>query len=185
MKLSEFMKNPFISSIKDKTNWTFSETGTKKPMDFNFILKCKENPSIQYYPLGASFADNNKPLVTLPEMAKVSDDFPNAAYFLSQLTDSFVVLDIEPSCPKDIKAELLHYPYDYVEISASGKGVHAIITDLNTKYPTIKQNAVKLQEEHKYYEFQMLDNDKAREILGGDPGLKKKEDMPVDISSFD
>ena len=31
---------------------------------------------------------------------------------------------------------------------------------------------------HKYYEFQMLDNDKAREILGGDPGLKKKEDMP-------
>ena len=33
---------------------------------------------------------------------------------------------------------------------------------------------------HKYYEFQMLDNNKAREILGGDPGLKKKEEQKVE-----
>ena len=33
---------------------------------------------------------------------------------------------------------------------------------------------------HKYYEFQMLDNNKAREILGGDPGLKKKKEQKVE-----
>ena len=163
MKLNEFMNNEFIQTIKDREQWTLSEQGSKKPLDMNYMIAHANDA--EYRPIGASFANNNKPLVTLDRMGHFFSEFlhtdidkitiPNAAYDLSQLTDDFMVLDIEPTCPDVMKNELLKFPYPYVEKSMSGKGIHAIIPNnmMNTKFEDIRKNASKLQEEHRYYEF--------------------------------
>ena len=112
-----FIKNPFIASISYNEKWTIS-TNKKMPVDmFQLIYKNKIS--------GAAFKDNT----TLTTLHNIHSHIPNAAnfaYYLDTRIDGFVILDIEPSCPEDIRNQLLTMDWIYGEKSMSGKGIHLV-----------------------------------------------------------
>lgn len=118
MDFSDFYNHPFIQSISGRERWTVSDN-TKRPIDmFVFIHQFGRVT-------GAAFTDENS-LVDLPTLCKHIPNAANNAYYMDVLVDDFVVLDIEKTCPDDIKAELLKLPYIYGETSLSGKGYHLV-----------------------------------------------------------
>lgn len=118
MNFDYFANHPFVQSIAQNDRWTAS-TKTKMPIDMN---RLRTKGII----IGASFADGNQPLVTLPELIETIPDATNAAYNLKQALDKFFIVDIEPECPADVRDELLRLPYTYGELSMSGRGFHLV-----------------------------------------------------------
>lgn len=141
----DFYEHPFIKSIKDNKKWTIS-TNKKMPIDifmhesFNCIT-------------GALFT-NSHALTSLNHLCELFPRAKNHAYYMDALVDNFVLLDIEPKCPDDIKQKLLETNYVYGEISMSGKGVHLVfpVPDCIDDYPIVK-NKIVMKEEHGYYEI--------------------------------
>lgn len=102
---------------------------------------------------GAQFT-NEQSLVSLSQLCDELPTATNNAYYLDSLQDNIFVLDIEPKCPDDMKQELLKLPYDYGEISMSGKGYHLVfhLPDNFYNFPVATQKIV-MKEEHGYYEI--------------------------------
>lgn len=152
----KFCDHPFIASIADRKHWTMScrltdkngktTKGNKAPIDM-YMLKYRQ--TVQ----GAKFQDERS-CVSLDELSQIVLAPPNCAYFLDALTDNFVVLDIEPSCPDTIKKKLLQLDYIYGEISMSKKGYHLVfpLPDCINEYPNAIQKIV-FKEKHGYYEI--------------------------------
>ena len=147
MDINEFLKNDFIKSIANNEKWTIS-TNEKKPIDMNFL---KNNQKI----IGASFKNDNQPLISLYEVAKLVPNAANATYLLNSLEDNFVVIDIEPSCSPELRDELLKLPYKYCEISMSGKGFHLVMDKPDTKYPNILECKERIRPKNGEYEILM------------------------------
>lgn len=103
--------------------------------------------------VGASFKDGNMPLVDLYDVRNILPNATNATYSLNQALDDFIVLDIEPRCPPEIRDNLLTLPYMYGELSMSGKGFHLIFHKPSTKYEEILMSKPAIREENGYYEF--------------------------------
>lgn len=139
-----FMDNDFIRSISGNEQWTIS-TKDKMPVDAKQLMNHKV--------CGASFANGNNPLVTLPHLFSIISRPTNAAYRLCA-ADSFVVLDIEAKCPKEIKYSLLGLPYLYAERSMSGKGFHLIFNrPEDTAYENILNSKSVVRDKNGYYEI--------------------------------
>ena len=141
-----FRNNPFIASIADNERWTVS-TSQKMPIDmYTFI-----NKGI----ISGAVYNNELSLVTLDALNQA---IPNAAvytYYMDALIDNFVVLDIEPKCPDEIKESLLNMKCLYAETSMSGKGIHMIFKapmNVFKQYPSAKEKTA-MKEEHGYYEI--------------------------------
>lgn len=141
----EFYSNPWIQSIADYHKWTVSDSN-KMPID----MFCFE---YQHRICGALFTDENS-LTSLSHLCELIPNAKNNTYYLDALTDKIVVLDIEPTCPDDIKQQLLNMPYVYGETSMSGKGYHLIfpLPKCIDDYPIAKTKVV-MKEEHGYYEI--------------------------------
>ena len=103
--------------------------------------------------VGASFKNGNMPLVDLYDVRNILPNATNAAYSLNQALDDFVVLDIEPKCPPEIRDNLLTLPYLYGELSMSGRGFHLVFRKPSTKYEQILMSKPAIREENGYYEF--------------------------------
>jgi hypothetical protein len=144
---SAFYTNPLIQSIKDRAKWTISDKD-KMPIDMYALM-------VEHRISGALSTDENS-LVSLDKLCQYMPTAANNAYYLDALIDGFVVLDIEPKCPDDIKSELLRLPYEYGEVSMSGKGYHLLfkMPDCISEYPAAQKKIV-LKEEHGYYEILM------------------------------
>lgn len=143
-QFKEFYESDFVQMAKDKEKWTVSKD--KVPVDmWGYIL--------EHRVYGALYNDGTS-LVTLDRLLKEVPSYPNNAYYLDALDDNFVVLDIEPKCPDDIKAMLLKTPYLYGEVSMSGKGYHLIfaLPACFSEYP-IAQIKKTMTEKHGYYEI--------------------------------
>lgn len=121
---SKFINHPFIQQHKDKPKWTVSTmNGTKMPCD---MLDLMTRDVIR----GADFYDEQ----SLTTLAKVDNVFfqrtgspaPNHTFYLEAAMDGFCILDIEPTCPEDLKNQLLQMDYIYGEVSMSGKGYHLV-----------------------------------------------------------
>lgn len=143
--LNNFCKHPFIESISQKKKWTVSSP-KKVPLDV-CIYKKEQRIS------GAMYTDERS-LVSLDELIELIPNTANCTFYLDCITDCFVILDIEPKCPDEIKQKLLNLPYIYGEISMSGKGYHLVfpLPDCFDKYPSAKKKKV-MKEEHGYYEI--------------------------------
>lgn len=102
---------------------------------------------------GAQFTDENS-LVDLSTLCKILPDATNNAFYMDALIDHFVILDVEPKCPSDIKNEMLKLPYIYGEYSMSGQGYHLVFPLPKTfyNYPIAIQKCA-LKEEHGWYEI--------------------------------
>lgn len=141
-----FYENDFIKSIAGNDKWTISDN-KKVPIDMKALIYDKKI-------YGANMYSEINPCVTLNELLNTVPNATNHAYYLDCAIDKFVVLDVEPKCPDEIKKELLKLPYLYGEISMSGKGYHMVFTlpDSFYDYPAATQKLA-LKEEHGYYEI--------------------------------
>lgn len=144
-----FYTNRAILSIANKPRWAVSDTN-KRPIDIPTLT----NPDPEFARVVGVREITNGHLVTLPELTNIPIEFRNNAYYLRANIDNILVLDIEPSCPTEIRDQLLRLPYLYAETSMSGKGFHLImpLPDNYHDYPNATAKK-KLQEPHKYYEI--------------------------------
>lgn len=141
----EFYNHPFIQSIAPIERWTVSDKD-KKPLDmFEWIYRKRL--------VGAATTDSNS-LISLPKLCEIIPNAVNNTFFMDSLIDNFVMLDIEKTCPDNIKAELLQLPYIYGETSLSGKGYHLVfpLPDCFYEYPAATKKLT-MKEEHGYYEI--------------------------------
>ena len=141
----EFYHNPLFQRIKDTPKWTISDKN-KRPIDMRAL---KDRGEIR----GAEHTNENS-LMTLPELCEFLPNAANHAFYLDALTDGFVVLDVEPKCPEEIKRKMLSLPYLYGEVSMSGKGLHLVflLPECIKDYP-IAQKKVVLKEANGFYEI--------------------------------
>lgn len=144
-KMEKFKNKEFLKNIKDVEKWTIS-TNRKIPCDIKTYL----STGMLH---GAKYMDS-RCLTTLEHLYQTFPTMANAAYFADAILDKFVVLDIEPSCPQNIRDEFLKTNYIYGETSMSGKGLHLVYhlpPDVHN-FPDALQKKV-WKEEHGYYEF--------------------------------
>ena len=140
----DFIKHPFIQTIANKKCWTVSDN-KKRPID---MIEFRDNHIVK----GAIFS-NEKSLVDLYELNTILPNAANYAFYLEADEDNFVVLDIEPSCPDNIKSEFLKMNPLYIETSMSGKGIHMIFEypkHIMEKYPNAFNKSVFRGENHEY-----------------------------------
>lgn len=145
INLKYFIDNNFIQTIAENNRWTVS-TKNKMPIDMNIL---RNEGKIK----GATYKNGNMPLVNLYDIYNILPNAVNATYNLNQNLDNFVVLDIEPKCPEQLKNELLKLPYIYGELSMSGKGFHLVFPKPVTEYEEILISKTAIREENGYYEF--------------------------------
>ena len=142
-----FYDNPVIKALADKPKWTVSDSD-KRPIDM-YDLK---NRGVVH---GALTNKGYNPYVTLNELCDFLPNASNNAFFLDSLEDDIVVLDIEPICPKELRSKLLKLPFEYAEISMSGKGIHMIFKlpkHILDEYPVVRERTY-MREENGYYEI--------------------------------
>lgn len=139
--IQDFIDNPTIRYLAAKPYWTVN-VEKKKPLD----IKEFERTGLI---IGAK---NEKCLTTLSDLLRIIDVIPKQfVYSLNAARDNVVVLDIEKTCPDDIKTELLKLPFLYGDISMSGLGCHLVLPC--PPLDEITQQKVVLKEDHGYYEI--------------------------------
>lgn len=144
-----FRNHPFIQSIANIPKWTISDD-KKMPLDMQKLIT---EDKIQ----GANFY-NEQSLATLDEVdnffTQLNQIPKNHTFYLNTVTDEFMILDIEPECPEEIRQKLLNTPFLYGEVSLSGKGIHLVFGQpaCFLDYPNAYKKPA-LKEEHKYYEI--------------------------------
>lgn len=142
-----FYNNPFVQKIANMEKWTVSDN-TKRPIDMHALIH-------EQKVWGMAFDRGYNPLVDLKTLCNVIPTAANNAFYLDALSDNFVVLDIEPTCPEPIKQKFLELPYLYGETSMSGKGLHLVFDlpkDIIEKYPNAKTK-IALKDGNGYYEI--------------------------------
>lgn len=150
---SDFYTSAAIRSLSDASRWTVSgrlgdETKGKAPIDLKHLLVTGGR-------VRGAWSRDEQCLVTLNELTEQLPTAANAAFYLQAATDGLIVIDIEPSCPAEISAQLLALPETiYSEVSMSGRGYHLIVP-LPENFHDHNAAAGKkvLREEHGYYEI--------------------------------
>ena len=143
----EFYEHPVIKKIAKNQKWTVSDKD-KCPLDVTAYLK----DNVVW---GLAWNRGYNPCVTLEDLCISIPNAANNCYYLDAITDRIVILDIEPSCPDDLKQKFLELPYIYGETSMSGKGYHLIFelpSDIFRKYPNASDKLA-LQDENREYEI--------------------------------
>jgi hypothetical protein len=141
----DFYNHDFIKSISGNSKWTVS-TDAKMPVD-----------AVVYAQEGKIFGARYMGPKSLVTLNKVNELFPKAkdnTYFLNYPDDGFVVLDIEKTCPVDVKKKLLQSNYVYGERSASGRGYHLVfkLPPKHIDFPLLMQKRA-LRHPEKHYEI--------------------------------
>ena len=143
----QFYNNPTIQRLASLEQWTVSDKN-KRPIDMHAFISSQEI-------WGAAYDRGYNPFVDLKTLCETIPTATNNAFSLDAERDGIVVLDIEPSCPDNIRELFMGLPYLYGEVSMSGKGIHLIFNlprMILARYPNA-QNKLALKEEHGYYEI--------------------------------
>lgn len=140
----EYKNHPFIQSLKNKERWTFSIE--KKPIDIKTIFT-------EGRIVGAT-ERNETCLTTFDDMHKHFTDLPNNTFFLRSFFDNYVILDVEKTCPDDLKEKFLKLPYIYGELSQSGQGYHLVFPLPKAFFESeIARKKARLQHKERFYEI--------------------------------
>ncbi len=139
--IQDFIDNQVIRYLAQKPYWTIN-IDKKKPLD---ITEYEKTGVIRG-------AKDESCLTDLSNLLRVVNAVPKQfVYSLNAIRDKIVVLDVEKTCPDDVKDELLNLPFIYGDISMSGKGLHLVFPCPALDEITI--NKVAMKEEHGYYEI--------------------------------
>lgn len=145
---TRFFDHPFIQKITGYPHWTVSDKD-KRPVHIGNILANRYQ--------GEGAYDGNPPYTaSLTEIRQRLGIPNNAAFYLDSVETGFMVLDIEPTCPDDVKKDLLATDWIYGEFSLSGKGYHLVypVPSYLVDYPiAYKKPVIKCRKD---YEFHML-----------------------------
>lgn len=144
----DFRNHPFISSIASKERWTVSDNH-KMPIDMYALLHEGK--------IAGAATPAAPCLISLDELNENLANAANYAFHLNAREDNFIVLDVEPKCPEDIKEKLLRTNALYREVSMSGHGIHLIFpypAAILAKYPKA-QNKIVLKHPDGWYEILM------------------------------
>lgn len=134
-----FINHPLIQTLGNKPRWTIS-TADKMPVDMQKLIQ-KDHIG------GARFTNPD----SLTKLEHVTDFFnkqnlmlTNCCFYLYTMLDDVIVLDVEKTCPDDIKEKFLQTPYLYGEYSMSGQGYHLIypVPDWLKNYPIAEKKSV-------------------------------------------
>ena len=144
-RFPKFYSHPLIQELSCCKRWTIS-TNNKIPVDMCVIRDYKRIAGAKY--------QDERSLVTLDEVLDIIPCAANHAFFLDCVDCNYVVLDIEPKCPDEIKKQLLNLNYIYGEVSMSGKGYHLVfpLPKSYRDYPVLQTKKV-LKEEHGFFEI--------------------------------
>lgn len=139
-----FFSHPFIQTLTAKKQWSISDN-KKRPID---LVEYQTTGRI----IGAIYS-NEKSLVDLMTLNKILPNAANYAFYLDAFIDKFVVLDIEPTCPENVKNQFMRMQPLYSEVSMSGKGIHMVFPfpeHIMQKYPDAQNKIVFRGENHEY-----------------------------------
>lgn len=140
---SQFYDNPVISMLADQHRWTISgqigdlETEPGHEITVDQRLKARKAPIdmvhlLTYGRVRGAWSLDQSCLVTLPQLRAAMPMATNNAFYLQSHTDGIVMVDIEPTCPPHIMADLITMSgILYAELSMSGAGYHLL-----TRVPT-------------------------------------------------
>lgn len=139
--IQDFIDNPTIRRLAKKPFWTINVDG-KKPLDIEEYEKTG-------YIRGAK---SENCLTDLDNLLRILNAVPKQfTYSLNAARDNIVILDIEKTCPDNIKEKLLKLPFIYGDISMSGLGYHLVFPCPALDEITINKTVMK--EEHGYFEI--------------------------------
>lgn len=147
-RFKNFYENPAIQSLAAAPRWTISDKD-KRPVHMGLLWYQWRTDH------GATPTDPTS-MTTLQDMVY---KFPQAAtntFFLKSDIDDVIVLDIEKTCPPDIKEKFLNTNYIYGEVSASGQGFHLIYKKPDwLNEPTFEhiKNKTVVKPSNKYFEI--------------------------------
>lgn len=146
-----FYANPAVQDLAHAERWTVSarlpgrET-RKAPINARALLEQGR--------ISGAYRTDEECLVALDRLTEEIPDAANTAFYLNAQVDGYAVLDIEPSCPPEISAELLKIPSLYAEESMSGRGYHLLLPlPANFWNFPIATSKKVLKEKHGYYEI--------------------------------
>lgn len=137
----DFAGNNIIKELAKRPYWTVN-IDNKKPLD---IKEFQRSGKIRGACDDSCLTDLSSLLTTLNVIPK------QLVYSLDAARDNIAILDIEKTCPDDIKNKLLDLPFLYGDISMSGRGYHMAFPCPALDDITIKK--VVMKEEHSYYEI--------------------------------
>lgn len=154
----DFLSNPVIRLLAQEPRWTYSNE-KKVPINIRQRIDANRqyfagNTQVPVPEYGARTQDRES-LTTLFEInSSPFKDINNRAFYLRSETDGLVCLDIEKTCPPDLRDELLSLPHLYAETSLSGQGYHLLMRCPPSwdKFKNVHRHP-KLQEKHGFYEF--------------------------------
>lgn len=122
-----FYGNEIITHVLGpRAIWTVSDPTSKMPIDIRHLLDgCSgcTHPG----PVRGAWARDERVLVTLDELTAGLPTASNCAMFVDAPSQGCVVLDIEKTCPADVRDQLLAIGALYAETSLSGKGYHLLL----------------------------------------------------------
>ncbi len=172
-----FVANTTIQTLMPRERWTVV-TNKKKPIDmYSYLLHGRLE--------GAKWQDEYS-LVTLEKLYQTFPTATNYTYFLDALMDGIVILDIEPTCPQELKEKMLRMDNIlYAETSMSGKGVHLVFKlpkHILKKYPDAQGKIVFKDKEHGYYEILLSHY---ISFTGNLIELPEKDDTQTDVMVFE
>lgn len=140
--LDNFSKSPIMLELAKKPYWTINEKESKKPIDIWHLYKTGEIRG----------AYDETALTTLPNLFKLLGGIPdNFVYSLDAIRDNIVVLDVEKTCPEDLKSKLIQTAFLYGDISVSGKGIHLVFPC--PALDEVTESKVAMKEENGNYEI--------------------------------
>ena len=123
-----FYDNPVIHNVLAPLPlWTVSDPTSKMPIDARHLLNGCTSMCTHPDIVRGAWAHDERVLVTLNELTDTLPSVANCAMWLDAVSQGCVVLDIEKTCPPDVRDQLLKIGALYAELSLSGKGYHLIL----------------------------------------------------------
>lgn len=113
-----FYDNPIIAELAHESRWTISDSD-KVPIDARGLKELGR--------LRGAYAPTDECLLPLDELMTLLPTAANNAFRIDTQIDEIVVLDIEKTCPPELKAALNRLPALYRERSMSGHGLHLVM----------------------------------------------------------
>lgn len=150
----EFYSNPMIMTLASKPRWT-ANTQTadgkgKMPISIDMFRDYRKI-------VGCTMPDepDTPSLTTLSEIQGEMPLVNHHTFRLHNPEDGVICLDVEKTCPDELKRQFLNLPYVYGEVSLSGKGYHLFLpypTDLMREFPAA-QTKIQIKGPDNHYEF--------------------------------
>ena len=150
----QFYTNPIISEVLAPLPiWTISDPTSKMPINIRHLIDgCYPSCAHPDPVIGAKFKDE-RCLTTLHELTETIPAATNCAFVVNS-DHGCLVLDIEKTCPPEVREKLLSTGALYSEKSLSGQGCHLILP-LPRSFHTLPKAATKtvLKEKNGWYEI--------------------------------